>query len=329
MDKDVSKKSTRRSDRGKPLATAPISRRSFIKAGTVLGVSSLLAGGRLAWRPKAALAATGVDIAAVQGADYYQNTLKAVEILGGMGRFVAKQSRVGLLINSDQDNPGTYVKPEITLAVVNMCLEAGAREVGVFKSLGSGYWRRSPLAEKFGDAVRQVRYIGGDHVEVTIARGRSLKKAEVAKALLDCDVFINMPIAKDHTAVRFTGTLKNMMGTTSSSTNRFFHFGSGSSGWYDDAEFLSQCITDVNLVRAPDLCVFDGTELVTTNGPSGPGKIIRPQKVFAGTDRVALDVYGADLLGLPGDEILATRMAHAHGLGEIDPSALRVHEVAL
>ena len=60
-----------------------------------------------------------------------------------------------------------------------------------------------------------------------------------------------------------------MMGTTAYSTNHFFHFGSGSSGYYDDVEFLSQCIADVNLVRAPDLSIFDGTEVITTNGPSG------------------------------------------------------------
>ncbi|WP_338085280.1 hypothetical protein [Desulfobacter postgatei] len=33
--------------------------------------------------------------------------------------------------------------------------------------------------------------------------------------------------------MRFTGTMKNMMGLTSFSTSRFFHFGSGSSGYYD------------------------------------------------------------------------------------------------
>ena len=45
--------------------------------------------------------------------------------------------------------------------------------------------------------------------------------------------------------------------------------------------------------------------------------------------RVVLVVYGANLLGLHGDEILATRMAYEHGLGEIDLASLRVHEVAL
>jgi uncharacterized protein (DUF362 family) len=142
-------------------------------------------------------------------------------------------------------------------------------------------------------------------------------------------MFINIPIVKDHSGLGFTGTMKNMMGLTSSITNKFFHHGLGKHGWYDDVDFLAQCIADVNLLRKPDLCIFDGTEVLSTNGPRGPGKIIKPLKVFAGVDRVALDVYGANLLGLRGEEIRTAQLAHAHGLGEIDLARLRVEEVTI
>jgi len=306
-----------------------ITRRSFIKGSAVLGVSSILGGSLAGWIHNPAYAASDIDIAAVTGADYFNNTIKAVELLGGMGKFVAKQSKVGLLINSPWDNPGSYVRPDIALAVIQMCRDAGAKEIGVFKSLGSSYWKRSPLSEKFRDEVQSITSLEGNFIEVAIPGGRSLKKAEVAKGLLDCDVFINIPIAKDHSGMGFTGALKNMMGATSSSTNRFFHHGSGKLGWYDDVDFLSQCIADVNLVRKPDLCIFDGTEVLATNGPRGPGKIIKPQKVFVGVDRVAMDVYGANLLGLKGDEIRTAQLAHEHGLGEIDLARLRIEEVTL
>lgn len=258
--------------------TESITRRSFLKGSTVLGVSSILGVSVPGWMQNLALAEGNVDIAAVKGDDYFMNTIKAVDILGGMGKFVPKQSKVGLLINSPWEHPGSYVRPEITLAVIQMCRDAGAKEIGVFKSLGSSYWRRSALTEKYRDEVNSIRYLDGGYTEVPIPQGRSLKKAEIAKGLLDCDVFINIPIAKDHTGVRFTGTLKNMMGSTSGSTNRFFHHGSGRLGYYDDVDFLAQCIADVNLVRKPDLCIFDGTEMITTNGPQGPGKLIKPRR---------------------------------------------------
>ncbi len=306
-----------------------ISRRTFIKGSSALGVTSILGGSIDGWIHKPAFAATDIDIAAVQGGDYFDNTIKAVELLGGMGKFVSKKARVGLLINSPWDNPGSYVRPDITLAVIRMCHDAGAKEIGVFKDLSSGYWKRSALAEKFRDEIQGITSLGGNSTEVAIPRGRSLKKADVAKALLDCDVFINIPIAKDHTGLGFTGTMKNMMGLTSFTTNMFFHHGSGKLGWYDDVDFLAQCIADVNLVRKPDLCIFDGTEVLATNGPRGPGKIIKAQKVFAGVDRVALDVYGANLLGLNGEEIRTAQLAHEHGLGEIDLARLRIEEVTL
>lgn len=309
--------------------TDSISRRAFIKTGTVLGASSILAGSHITGLvTRLAFAGKFPELASVQGADAYANTVRAVEMLGGIRCFVSKQSRVALLVNSDQTNPGTFVKPEIVLALSRMCLDAGAREIGLFKRTGRFYWRRSKLSEKFDAEIRHMQYIGGDHKTVAF-KGRVLKEADVSKALLDWDVFINIPIAKDHTAVRFTGTMKNMMGLTSSSTNHFFHFGSGARGWYDDPNFLSQCIADVNLVRRPDLSVFDGMEILVTNGPCGPGRLIRPQRVFAATDAVAADVYGADLLGLKGQEILATRMAHEHGMGRLDLSAVNVLEVTL
>ncbi len=249
-----------------------ITRRSFIKGSTALTVTSILGGSIDGWIHKSAFAATDIDIAVVQGVDYFQNTIKAVELLGGMGNFVSKQAKVGLLINSPWNNPGSYVRPDIVLAVLRMCREAGAKEIGVFKDLGSGYWKRSVLAEKFRDEIQSITSIGGDYAEVAIPKGRSLKEANVAKALLDYDVFINIPIAKDHSGLGFTGTMKNMMGLTSSTTNMFFHHGSGRLGWYDDVDFLAQCIADVNLLRKPDLCIFDGTEILATNGPRGPGK---------------------------------------------------------
>jgi uncharacterized protein (DUF362 family) len=303
-----------------------ISRRSFIKSSALLGASTILGSGTVGL----VFADVNVDIAAVKGTDYFKNTMKAVEILGGMPKFVSKQSKVGLLINSPWKYPGSYVNPEITLAVIRMCMDAGAKEIGVFKNLDTSYWSRSALSGKFQDEMKVVRFLGDEFVNVSIPQGRTLKKAEIAKGLLDCDVLINIPIAKNHNGVRFTGTIKNMMGATSRSTNRFFHAGSsGASGSYDDVEFLSQCIADVNLLKKPDLCIVDGTQMITTNGPQGPGKMITPQKVFAGVDRVAMDVYGANLLGIKGEEVRTTRMAHEQGLGKINLLSLQIQEITL
>jgi uncharacterized protein (DUF362 family) len=123
------------------------------------------------------------------------------------------------------------------------------------------------------------------------------------------------------------------MGACSSSTNRFFHQGSGKGGllryfrYYDNIEFLSQCIADVNSIRKPDLCIVDATEFITTNGPAGPGELKQAQKIVAGTNCVSVDAYCATLLGMKPDDVLMVRYASELGLGEKDLSKLAIKEI--
>ena len=95
-----------------------------------------------------------------------------------------------------------------------------------------------------------------------------------------------------------------------------------------DLEHMEQCIADLNtVVRAPDLIVADATTILTSNGPFGPGDIATPQQVIAGTDRVAIDAYGATLLGLEGPQVAMIERSHRHGLGEIDLEAVQVKRI--
>lgn len=303
-----------------------ITRRSFIKNSTALGIGSFMAG---TFAPLMGSAAEDkIDISAIQGTNYFDNTVKAVEMLGGMNQFVSRGSRVALLINTAFRYPGTIVNPTISLAVVKMCVDAGAKEIITIPGASKRYWGRATQADKYKDVIASLQP-AGSYTNVEIPKGISLKKAEVVKSLLDCDVFIDIPISKDHTGTGFTGNLKNFMGACPYSTNRFFHHGSNAKGAYDDVGFLSQCIADVNLVRKPDLCVVDATEFVTTNGPFGPGKLKKLDKVVAGTDRVAVDTYCCRFLGLEGSKVAMIQKAFEHGLGEIDLTMLTVKELKM
>ena len=305
-----------------------LNRRSFIKKSTAIGATSIIGAGIFPNLLFGKEILETIDISVVKGENYFENTLKAVELLGGMKKFVSKDSKVGILINSPWSKPGSYTNPDVALAVLKMCFNAGAKEIFSLESASKDYWYRSLLAEKFDDEINSIKG-GGTKVNVEINKGVSLKEAQVAKALLDCDVFINIPISKNHKGTNFTGTMKNMMGACASSTNRFFHNGSGKKGGYEDIEFLSQCIADINLVRKPDLCVVDSTEFILTNGPAGPGEMKKPQKVIAGTDRVAVDALCITIMGLQVEEIIMIKQAHDHGLGEMDLSKLIIKEVEI
>jgi len=315
--------------------TRKINRRTFITESAKLGLSALVGGSVLphicSGASTAVSGAGSADIAIVTGANYFNNTINAVTLLGGMEKFVAKGVKVGLLVNSSFDKPGTYVMPEVALAAIKMCYDAGAKEITLLNNTPEEYWGRSGLSKKYSSEIKKLKSADVNFTKIKIPQGKKLKEAEVVKELMKCDVFINIAKTKDHSGTKFTGTMKNMMGATSRTTNGFFHFGSNpdSKDPYNDVEFLSQCIADLNLIRRPHLCIADATEFITTNGPFGPGKITKPQHVIAGVDGIAVDSHCATLLGLSGNEVIMIRKGHEQGLGEIDLKKLKIQKAKM
>ena len=47
---------------------------------------------------------SATTVSSVKGQDYYANTKKAIDALGGIKQFVKKGQTVGILVNSDTDN---------------------------------------------------------------------------------------------------------------------------------------------------------------------------------------------------------------------------------
>lgn len=307
-----------------------VSRRTFIRTGTALGMGSLLAGhltpGTPAGKEK-------VDISVVKSKNYYDGAIKAVEELGGMKKFVPKGSKVAILANPQRNNPGAYTSPEVLKAAIHMCKEAGAKEVNCISWLPIESWEKTGLkkvAEKAdANLVLTDRKDESLFKPVPIPNGKSLKEARIMKSLYDNDVLISIPICKDHAGNKFTATLKNMMGLNSAKINwNIFH----KPKWQTDPDqirHLDQCIADLNLVITPDLCIVDATEFIITNGPFGPGKLHKPQKVVAGTDRVAIDAYCCTLWGLKASDIVMIQEAHNHKLGEMDLNKIKIKETRI
>lgn len=309
-----------------------VDRRSFIKKAAAIGVSSLMGSNVITRLSSFTAENPQIDIAAVKGEDYFNNTIKAVDLLGGIKNFVSKGSRVGLLVNSPWKNPGTYTNPDIVLAVIKMCYQADVKEIISLESVSSDYWNRTVLSKKFGEELKSLKSARKNHTKFEIPKGKNLKEAHIEKALLDCDVFINIPKIKDHAGTKFSGCLKNMMGATAyQPTNHFIHFGNTGKTWqdggYENVEWLSQCISDLALVRTPDLCIADASEILLTNGPAGPGKLTKSLYLVAGTNPVAVDTYCAKFVNLTGKEIILIKNAAEHGLGEMNLAKLKIKEV--
>jgi uncharacterized protein (DUF362 family) len=313
-----------------------LDRREFIKKSAQYSLSAVVGGSALSYLDHApsayATVHKGHGIAVAKGENYFGGTFKAVELLGGMEHFVPKDSRVAILPNVQRWHPGTFTKPEIVRAIVQMCKKAGAKEVNCLSWLGKDNWEKTGLAAVLKEEGANLKLVGSEEANfkpVKVPMGKVLKEAMIMKEFFNNDVFIDIPITKDHAGNKFTGTMKNMMGLNHRTNNReSFHRPNWKTD-INDIKHLDQCIADLNTIFMPALCVVDATEFIITNGPMGPGEITKPQQVVAGEDRVAMDAYCCTLWGLKAEEIFQIKMAQDLGLGHMDLKKTKIKKVKI
>ena len=142
------------------------------------------------------------------------------------------------------------------------------------------------------------------------------RRVHLAADLIDADVFINMPIAKHHAGSRITVAMKNLMGVNWD--RNYFH-----------ATDLQQCIADLASAVPHTLVIMDANHVLLTNGPAGPGEVLRARQVVASVDPVAVDAYATRYFGLEADDVPHIRAAYDLGVGEIDLAMLRVKEMTV
>lgn len=254
-----------------------------------------------------------------------QGVIKLFDSLGGIEKFIKSGSSVGFLINSPWKVRGYYTDPDVAIAVIKLCKEAGAGKLVCYKPVRDGYWESSQYYEEAEPIIREIVY-GEERTKVPIPEGKELKEAEIFKAFPESEVFLNIPVAKHHNGTLYSGTLKGLMGVSSGKTNRYMHSPDGEHT-YSKQDYLAQCIADLNLIRMPDLSIVDAIECALENGPRGPGKTTKPNRILASTDVLAVDIYAAKLMGLNIKDIPTFQYASEHNLGKDNLDNITVAEV--
>ena len=262
-------------------------------------------------------------VAQTQGPNYAHLVGDALQALGGMKKFVNPGEVVVVKPNMAWDRPpemAANAHPMVVRKVVELCLEAGAKQVKVLDHSCDDA-RKAYAASGIKAAVEDIKdpravveYVDERRfVELSIEKAKNLKKWFFYKDILEADRFINIPVAKQHSESRLTMCLKNMMGAIGGWRGRI-HVG------------LHQNIADMNLLLRPDLHVLDATRILRRNGPKGGdvADVEVKNLLFAGTDPVALDSVGAGLFGLKPADLGYIVKAHQAGRGEMDLSKIKV-----
>jgi uncharacterized protein (DUF362 family) len=264
------------------------------------------------------------DVVVARGGEPEALVRSAVAALGGMGRFVAPGAKVlvkpNICVSSRSYEYAATTNPWVVGTLVRLCLEAGAASVSVFDF---------PFAGSAQDAYvksgiqEQVEAAGGkmilprpfQYLETSIPAGVDLKSTSVFDEVLNTDVLINVPIAKQHGSSRLTLAMKNLMGVILDRNTLHINLG--------------QRIADLATLVRPALNIIDAVRILTSGGPTG-GDLAAVQKldtIIASTDIVAADSYAASLFGLQPEDLAYIRAGQELGLGRSDLQNLNIQEI--
>lgn len=287
-------------------------RRDFLKL-----VLSTLAISQL---PSRLFAETRPIVALSEGQDYAQITRNVISALGGMKQFVKPGNTVVIKPNMGWDRKPEYAAtthPMVVKAIAEECLKAGAKRVKVFDNPCNDP-RRSyessgiPAMLKGMDRV-EIKQMDRERYKKTKINGTFLKEWELYDEAISADVFINVPIAKDHSTSRLTLGLKNLMGIMG-----------GNRGYIHRS--IDEALADLNRTVNSHLTIIDATRILVRHGPAGGSlndvKVLN--KVIASTDIVAADAYTTTLFGLNPQDVSPTVAAYKRGLGEMNLNKIRL-----
>lgn len=247
---------------------------------------------------------TAYDMVAVMGGEPEAMFSRAIQEMGGMGKYVKKGHKVVVKPNIGWDKVPELAgntNPKLIGEIIKQCFNAGASEVVVFDHTCDD-WKRcytnsgiEAVAKENGAKVlpaHEETY----YRNINLPNGKSLKSAKVHQAIMDCDVWINVPILKNHGGAKMSISMKNMMGIVWD--RRFFH-----------SNDLQQCIADVCTInKRPVLNVVDAYRVLKSNGPRGKSAadVVTAKGLFISTDMVAVDTAATKFF----DQIVKMPLEH-------------------
>jgi uncharacterized protein (DUF362 family) len=261
------------------------------------------------------------DMAYVQGESPVEITKEAVRILGGMKRFVSRGDVVIVKPNIGWDRTPEMAansNPDVVRAVVELALEAGAKEVKVMDNTTNQAKRcyiRSGIQDAAKAAGAKVLFTDEHRLKKTALKGEWLKDWEVFADFIEADKLINVPIAKVHSLTRLSMGMKNWLGALGGARNQLH-------------QKLDQAMVDLAAFFKPALTVIDAYRILVRNGPQG-GRISDTKllkTVVASTDYVAADAMGATFFDVKPTDLLYLKIAQEKGLGKHELEKLTIEK---
>lgn len=250
-------------------------------------------------------------------------TEQAINALGGMKRFVSRGDVVWVKPNIGWDRKpetGADTNPDVVATIVRLCFDAGAKTVKVGDhpcDVAEKTYVASGIADAAREAGAKVVFLDKTRFKEAKIGGELVKTIPVYPEIIESDLVINVPIVKHHRLAGLTMCMKNYMGVIEK--RNVFH------------QAIAPCVADLTRFMKPRISILDAVRVLKANGPKGGNAADVEVKtiVAAGSDIVALDAFGAEILGRKPSEIGTIVQGEALGLGKVDYRSLALKEVAV
>lgn len=247
---------------------------------------------------------------------------EALDLLGGMSKFIQPGDTV--LIKPNQTvfysaEEGCTTDPLVVGALIRLAKEAGARRVQVGESSGGFFSSRecmnitgmAAIAEQEGAELIDLGSDRTPNRTVPVPKGRVIHEVPLPAPLLDADVIIDAPKAKNHHIEPISCAMKNWVGTVNQNWRNHHH---------GDLDMIERFV-DIMTVITPKLVVVDGLIAGEGDGPIAD----QPHWlgcIIASSDPVATDVTVCRLMGHDWKKLNFARDGAKQGFGVLDPDQI-------
>lgn len=289
-------------------------RRDFIKSSTLSLASFYTFSGEI-------FSKTGLNtsVSKVTGDSPYEITKLAVELQGGMKKFVSKQDVVMIKPNigwNRRVEQAADTNPLVVKAVIDMCFDAGAKKVIVMDNTchkAEDTYRRSGIKEIAEKAGAEIRFADENRIVIHNFRGERLKRWPVFRDFIEVDKFINVPILKHHASSGLTIGMKNLYGILGGRRGKLHRS-------------MGENIADLAHGFKSDLTIVDAFRILKRNGPVGGrlSDVELKKTVICSANIMEADVVAADLFGKRPEDIPFIVSAFERGMGSKDPAKINV-----
>jgi uncharacterized protein (DUF362 family) len=294
-------------------------RREFIR-NTAIMSSSLYLPGLLV----EAQTPAGSPVIKVEGESPYELAKRAVQELGGMGKFIAKQDVVMVKPNigwNRAPEQAACTNPDVVRAVVEMVYEAGAKKVIVMDNTchtATDTYSRSGIQDAAKKAGAEVRFADENRLVAHDFKGERLQKWMVFKDFLDVDKFINVPILKHHGSAGITIGMKNLYGILGGNRGKLHRN-------------MGQGIADLANGFKPHLTIIDAYRVLKANGPIGGrlSDVELKKALIASTNIFEADVVAVDVFGAVPERYDFITAGFERKMGQMDISKINLKSIKI